>query len=134
MKATNQAQAIVFGLIGAAIGGCAGYFGFFWMVRQGFYALVLPPGLLGFVAGLCARRRSVLLAVICGLAGLGLGLFADWKLEPFIADRGFGYYLAHIQQLRPVTLAMLAIGTFFSCRLALGFEKPQARNPDTSAS
>jgi hypothetical protein len=113
---------IAFGLLGAAAGGALGYFLFFWMARQGFYTLILPPALVGLGAGLCARRRSSLLAVICAVAGLALGIFTEWQLAPFIKDNSLGYFLTHIHNLRPVTLIMLAIGTFLSYRLGLGFD------------
>ena len=111
---------IAAGLLGAAVGGCLGYFAFFWIARQGFYALIIPPGLLGFTAGLCARRRSTALAWICGGAGLMLGLFTEWRFAPFVADGSLLYFIAHIHTLKPLTLIMLALGAFFSYRLALG--------------
>ena len=49
-------------LCGAVAGGILGYFAFGWLLGQGFYALMLPGGLLGLGAGL-AKNRSVLLAV-----------------------------------------------------------------------
>lgn len=114
---------ITSGLLGAAVGGCLGYFAFFWIARQGFYALILPPGLLGFSAGLCARRRSIPLASICGVAGLALGLFTEWQFAPFLADSSLLYFITHIHTLKPLTLIMLALGAFFSYRLALGRDR-----------
>src|SRR4051794_23372278 len=104
MANTNHATALFFGLLGAAIGGCLGYFGFFWMVKQGFYGLILPPGLLGLGAGLLARERSTTLSIICGVAGLWLGLFTEWQYAPFKADRSFIYFLTHVHQLQSMTL------------------------------
>ena len=43
-------------LNGAVGGGLVGYFRFLWIARQGFYALVLPGGLLG-VGEMCIRDR-----------------------------------------------------------------------------
>lgn len=124
MKKTDQGLTVALGLMGAAVGGCIGYFAFFWIVRQGFYALIVPPGLLGFGAGLCARRRSVPLALICGFAGLALGLFTEWRYAPFGSNESLSYFLSHLQALTPVTLIMLGIGTVLSYRLALGFDRP----------
>ena len=45
-------------LIGGVAGGLVGYFGFLWIARQGFYALVLPRGLLGVGASLFANRST----------------------------------------------------------------------------
>lgn len=106
-------------MVGAIIGGTIGFYAFFWIAQQGFYALALPPGLLGLGAGLCAGRRSTLLALICGVAGLALGLFTEWRFAPFVADQGLPYFLSHVHQLRPFTLIMLALGTFLAYWLAL---------------
>jgi hypothetical protein len=119
MNESKQSQTIAFGLLGAAVGGGVGYFAFFWAAKQGFYALALPGGLLGLAAGLCARERSPILAVICGVAGLFLGLFTEWHFAPFVADQSLSYFLAHVHTLRPVTLLMLALGVFLSYSLAL---------------
>jgi len=75
---------------------------------------------MGFVAGLCAGRRSTSLAFICGLAGLALGLFTEWRFAPFAADSSLSYFITHLHALKPVTMLMLALGAFFSYRLALG--------------
>jgi hypothetical protein len=56
-------------LIGAVAGGLVGYFGFLWIARQGFYALVLPGGLLGVGASLFPNR-STALCIVCGLLAL----------------------------------------------------------------
>lgn len=120
MAEPAQIQTIARGLLGAAIGGTVGYFAFFWIAKQGFYALILPPVLLGFVAGLCAGRRSTPLAIICGIAGLGLGLFVEWRAAPFIADNSLSYFITHLHALKPITLVIIALGAFFSYRLALG--------------
>ncbi len=111
---------IAFGVLGAIVGGCCGYFLFFWFSQQGFYALILPPAMLGLAAGLCARQRSVPLALICAVAGLGLGLFTEWTFAPFVADKSFVYFVKNLHQLKPQTLIMLSIGTVVSFRLGLG--------------
>jgi hypothetical protein len=126
MNESSQQKTIALGLLGAVAGGCVGYFAFFWIARQGFYALVLPPGLLGLAAGMCARRRSSALAAMCGVAGLALGLFTEWRFAPFVADSTFSYFIAHVHTLKPITWLMLALGTFLSYRLALG------RDPEKS--
>jgi hypothetical protein len=115
-----ETRSVALGLVGALIGGCIGYFAFFWIARQGFYALAVPPALLGLAAGLCARRRSRLLAIVCGLAGLALGLFTEWRFAPFVADDSLPYFLTHVHTLKVVTLLMLALGVYLSYSLALG--------------
>ena len=105
------------------MGGCVGYFAFFWVVRQGFYAIMLPPAMVGLGAGFLARRRSPLLAVICAVAGLGLGIFTEWKFFPFNVNDSFSYFITHLHELKSITLILIAVGTIMSYRLALGMDK-----------
>jgi hypothetical protein len=95
--------------VGAAAGAALGYFAFFWIAHQGFYALVLPGALLGLGACL-ARSRSVAVSIACGVAAVALGLFAEWRFEPFIKDAGLGYFLTHLHQLKGLTLISIAAG------------------------
>jgi hypothetical protein len=110
-------------LIGAGIlaGGVLGYFIFFALIHQGLYALVVPGGFLGLDAGL-GRSRQRWVAVVCGLLALGLGVFCEWRFEPFIADQSLGYFLAHLQDLRPITLIMILAGA------GIGFYVPFSRS------
>ncbi len=127
MKPSLSYRAVFLGLLGAAIGGTAGFLLFDWILSQGFYALILPPALLGLSAGWFARGRSEPLAITCGIIGLGLGLFTEWSAFPFRVDESLLYFLTHIHHLKPITLLMLAVGTFLSYRLALGPDaKPSA--------
>ena len=105
---------------GAVLGGLVGYFGFFWLTRQGFYGLVLPGGLLGMGAGI-ATCHSRWPSVVCGVSALALSLFTRWQFGHFDADVSFGYFLSHVYQLSPVTLLMIAAGT------AIGFWVPFRR-------
>jgi hypothetical protein len=124
MPESSQSRTILLGLLGAAAGGGAGYFAFFWIASHGFYALVVPGGLLGIAAGLCARRRCPPLAVICGIASLLLGLITEWRFRPFVADAGMSYFLTHIHNLSPVTMIMIVLGAIVSYSAALGRNKP----------
>jgi hypothetical protein len=110
----------LFVLGGALAGGILGYLGFFWIARQGFYALVLPGGLLGLGASL-APNRWIGWAVICGAAALVLGLFTEWRFAPFRADERLGYFVAHVHELKPVTWLMILVGA------AIGFWGPFSR-------
>jgi hypothetical protein len=123
MKTDNATGPVLLGILGAILGGLAGYFAFSWLLGQGFYALLLPPALLGLGAGLLARRRSVPLAIICGIAGLALALFVEWRFRPFTANSTFNYFISHLSQLTPVTLIMAGIGAVLSFRLGLGWDR-----------
>ena len=114
---------IALGLIAAAIAGCVGYFAFFWITSQGFYALILPPALLGLAAGYAVGERSQPFAIACGAAGLALGVFTEWKFAPFKADPSFVYFVTHIQETRQLTQILLAVGTVICYRMALGLDQ-----------
>lgn len=96
-------------LLGAAVGGLLGYLLFFALARRGYHALAVPGGLLGLGAGLF-RTKSRAVPIVCGLAALALGLIAEWRLAPFIADAGFVHFLRHVHLLPRFTLLMLAAG------------------------
>lgn len=118
----------ILALVAAVIGGVAGTLGFLWIARQGFYALVLPGGLIGLGASMF-KSKSIVVCVICGLLALLAGVIAEWKFAPFIKDRSFEYFLTHLHELKPFTLIMIAIGT------VLGFWLPfQHRNDDIPVS
>ena len=123
MNESPRPRTITLGLIGAVIGGAVGYFAFFWAARQGFYALILPPALLGLTAGYLARCRSTLLAILCAIAGLALGMYTEWRYAPFRADPSFPYFLTHVHQLKPFTLLSLALGVLGCYRFALGADR-----------
>src|SRR2546430_8818405 len=114
----------VLALCGAVAGGVVGYFAFFWVLEQGFYALALPGALLGAGAGL-VRNRSVLVAVACGLLALALGVFAEYRFA-FAKDESLAFFLSHhLSSLSAFTLVMIAVGG------AIGFWIPVRRRvPD----
>ena len=119
----NQSHArprFVLGTIAAIVGGILGYVAFFWIARQGFYALIVPPGLLGLAAGYCVGKRSIPFAIACGIAGLAIGLVTEWQFTLRNADKGFLVFLTRVPNLNVVKLVMLALGPIISYRLALG--------------
>ena len=111
---------VVLTLLGGTIGGVVGYIGFRWMAQHGFYALILPGGVVGIGAGLF-QNKSISVCVACGVLALAMGIFAEWQFAPFVRDGSLRYFLSHMHQLTPVTLVMIALGAF------LGFWGPFSR-------
>ena len=99
----------VLAVLAAAIGGLLGYFGFLWIARQGFYAIMLPGALVGISAGMF-KSNSTAVCVLCGWLALGFGIFSEWRFAPFLKDDSLSYFLAHLHQLRPITLLMIGVG------------------------
>jgi len=121
---TPENKSLILGLIGALAGGLAGYYGFFWMVSQGFFSPILPGAFLGLGAGLCVRHRSNLLGAICGIAAIGIGIFTQWRaVVRGGGEESFADYVRYAYSEPPVTLIMIALGGFFGYRFALGVGK-----------
>lgn len=99
------------GLVGAVIGGVAGYFVFGWILRYGLYAPLIPGAFLGAGCGLLARQHSFLRGLLCGLAGLALGVYTEWKYMPFVKDGSFTFFIQH---MTPVTMLLQALGGFLA--------------------
>jgi hypothetical protein len=106
----------VLGLVGAALGGAIGFWLFGQLLKVNLYGLVLPGALLGLGCDLLSRHVSTARGIACGVAGLVLGLFAEWWHFPFQDDPSFAYFLAHLGSLdRGVwAYAMLAVGTLLA--------------------
>jgi len=108
------------GFVGAFAGGVLGYFAFFWMARQGFYALVLPGAALGLGCGLLSGGKSWGLGIACGVLGVMIGLITEWRYAPFVADDSLPYFLTHVGDLRPFTLAAIGLSGLFACWFGMG--------------
>jgi len=110
------------GIVGAIVGSAVGYFAFFVLARQGFYAMVLPGALLGLGCGFLSGFQSNALGTICGLLAVLLGLFTEWRFAPFTDDGSFAYFSTHAHDLNPVTLVMIAVGGLFAFWFGKGRE------------
>ena len=93
----------------ACVGGVLGYVGFVLLLDRGYYALVLPGGLLGLAAGI-PRSRSLKVPALCGILGIMAGLLAEYRFAPFVADATLGYFLTHAINLQPLTLFLIGLG------------------------
>ena len=96
-------------LLCACLGAYVGYLGFVYLAEQGFYALVLPGGLLGLAAGI-PRSRSIVVPILCGVIAIVAGLLSEHRFAPFIADPSLSYFVAHATNLQPFTLILIALG------------------------
>ena len=88
----------------------AGYYVFSLLANQGLYGLVIPGATLGLCGGLLLRGKSNAFGVVCSLLGVLLGIFAEWRFAPFIADPSFAYFITHLYDLNAIILIMIAIG------------------------
>lgn len=123
-------QGLPIALAGALAGGILGYFLFLWIARHGFYALMLPGGLVGVGGAIFAKHRSIPRGVLCGIIALVTGLFCEWRFERFIEDDSFGYWVTHLHKLSPITLLMIAGGAVFGYWFSVGREGTPAPRPD----
>jgi hypothetical protein len=123
----NRLISTVLGVIGGVVGGYCGFHLFYWIARQGLYALVLPGAAIGLGCGLLARHRSVLRGVGCAVAALALGLYTEWSFSPFVADDRFPYLVTHFYELRKITLIMIGLGAALAFYLGkdAGFLAPR---------
>lgn len=116
----NQTLVILRGLAGAAVGGAVGYFIFFWLVRNGFYGLMIPGALLGLGAGLAAMGRSQTLAILCAAAAALLAIVVEWQRAPFAKDTSFAYFVTHLNQMDGATLKLVMTGIGALCAYWFG--------------
>jgi len=126
----NRVMSTTLGVIGGIVGGVFGYVLFFWILKQGFYALVLPGASVGLGCGLLARHPSVPRGLACAIAALALGLYTEWKYLEFMAfavDDRFSTFVTHFYRLRPITLIMIGLGTALAYYLGkdAGFLAPR---------
>jgi len=98
------------GLLGAILGGLAGYFAFMLAKDEGFYAPVLAGGLVGVGCGMLSRHHSILRCVLCGIAGILLGYYCDFRITLMPHYDSFAAYLA----------ALSKHGAFTNIRVILG--------------
>lgn len=108
--ASNQTLVLLRGLGGAIVGGAVGYFVFVLLLRNGLYSSMLPGVLLGLGAGLAARGRSPILAILCGIASIPLAVIGEWSVMPFRDDKSLAFFVTHVHELPPLHLVMMALG------------------------
>jgi hypothetical protein len=108
------------GLLGALAGSVAGYLLFFGLAQFGLLAIAAPGAMVGFGCSFLSRGRSTGLGIVCACMALALGLFTDWRLQPFIADDSLSYYLAHVMDLTPLTKISVVVGAVIAYWIGTG--------------
>jgi hypothetical protein len=116
----RQAIIILRGIAGGVVGGVCGFFVFQWLARQGMYGMMIPGALIGMGAGLAARGRSVVLGVLCAIGAMGLSIYAEWAVRPFLVDKSLGFFVTHLHQLSAMTMIMMGLGAVFAYWLGQG--------------
>ncbi len=92
-------------LLGASIGAFLGVLIFGWVLKQGFYALVIPGAALGLGCHLASPNRSKLRGLFCGVLAVVVGYYAEWRYRPWEEpDDNLGYFLTHLADLKPPSL------------------------------
>ena len=84
------------GVAGAIVGGLIGYFAFGFLWNKGWYAFMLPAGLVGIGFGLASQKKSIVLGIVVALIALVFGLWTEATHGPFTSDESFGYFLKTI--------------------------------------
>ena len=121
------------GTAGAVAGAVVGVLLFVWIARQGFYAMVLPGAATGIGAALLSGRRSAVVAAVSGVVGTAAGVVGEWQLAPFRVDDGLGYFVTHLHDLKPFTLAMIGLGAAIAVWFGLGRDSHARRRPAPDA-
>jgi hypothetical protein len=119
----------ILGLVGAAIGGVAGYYTYHWIYNQGFIGGMIPGAFLGLGCSLLARHPSLARGVVCGIAGLALGFFADWTTTD--TTNSFWGYLQNAKTINQVILLTIVVGAIIAFWLGkdAGLAGRSARGP-----
>jgi hypothetical protein len=113
----SRALSNLLGMVGALAGGALGVVIFGWVVSQGFYAPFLIGGLVGLGCLALARHPSWGRGIACAVVAVVLEVVAEWREFPFVADRSFGYFLAHLNDLRPLTMLLMTLGAVLAAWL-----------------
>ena len=118
---SRYAITLLRGMAGAAIGGAIGFFLFRWMLSQGLYAIILPGVLLGMGCGLLAGRQWIVNGVLCGVAGLILGLYSEWRVT---GTQEFGAFVAAVPSYPRGRLLLIALGAILAAWFGRGRDLP----------
>jgi hypothetical protein len=120
MGNTFRIATLLRALIGAGVGGIVGYFAFEWILKQGFYAMILPGAAIGIGCGALTRGRFTLFGILSAILAVGLGVFVEWRFYPFVKDDSLSYFITHVHDLKPVSLLMIGFGAVLAFHFGVG--------------
>jgi hypothetical protein len=98
-------------LAGAVAGAVAGYFVFYWLYKNGFYAIMLPGLAMGMAAGWAAGGKSPALGIVCAVAAIAVGVYSEWTIGPFKKDPSLTFFITHVHHLPVVKLVFIGLGS-----------------------
>jgi hypothetical protein len=105
---SRHIKPLLLATLGAAVGGAAGVLLFRWLYYYQAILMPLLPGAgLGFGCSFCARRKSSLRGVLCGILGVVLGLVAEWSIG---LDKDIVFFVTHIHKLGTLELVFIVAG------------------------
>lgn len=112
------ALAMARGIAGGVAGGVVGYYGFWWLLKQGYYAAVHPGAMVGLGCGLASGRRSAPLGVLACLGGFLAGAIAEWRSDAAPTDS----FLELLMELpgRTPAFPLIVVGAALAYYLGVG--------------
>ena len=108
------------GLLGAIIGGGAGWFAYFWLLNQGYDGLMIPGALVGVGFSILSTRSAWSFGLACAVMGLGLMLVCEWQSLVNFRNGPFLDFLANLHKLNTPNKIMLGAGTLIAFWIGKG--------------
>jgi len=108
------------GLLGAVIGGGAGWYAYFWLLNQGYDGLMIPAALVGVGFSMFSRRSAWSFGLACAGMGLGLMLVCEWQSILKFRGGPFLDLLTNLHTLNTPNKIMLGAGTLIAFWIGKG--------------
>jgi hypothetical protein len=120
---------IVRGIAGALAGGVLGVVVFTLLVRYvGVYAMAIPGALVGLGGGNAARRRSLVLGILCAALAAVAMIISEWWNFPWQKDESLGFFLRNLGQLSTLFWISLLLGGGLAFWFGQGNERTTSRD------
>jgi hypothetical protein len=110
-RGTGDPLALIRGAAGALAGAVLGTVIFTLLIKYvGVYAMAIPGAMVGLICGYAARKRSLILGVICVALAAATMIFAEWWNFPFQKDESLGFFLKNLGKLSSLFWLSLLLG------------------------